>query len=122
MTTRFRTLLAGGVVLCSLAYIMPAAGRNGVSVPDPPWNPDHFKVLPPEIKKAIAPLCKSTPLLGHYFALYAENSRFMNLHFEYFHCEGVRPFCTPAGCLHQVYVLTNGRYRPYKTFYRAEPD
>jgi hypothetical protein len=44
------------------------------------------------------------------------------LHFDKFHCEQGPTFCTTAGCLHQVYALTAGRYRLVKSFYGSAND
>jgi hypothetical protein len=70
-------------------------------VKDPPWNPDHIDHLPAEVRRAV-------------LATYSQNSRQINLHFEKFHCEQGPTFCTPAGCLHQVYALTAGHYHLVK--------
>jgi hypothetical protein len=58
---------------------------------------------------------------AHYFATYSGNSRFLNLHFEHSRCQSHK-VCTEAGCLHQVYVLTKGRYRLLKSYYGPDND
>jgi hypothetical protein len=89
---------------------------------DPPWNPEHIDRLPTEVRNAVLAMCRTRPQAGHYFAIYSDNSRRINLHFEKFHCDQGATFCTNAGCLHQVYFFTNGRYRLLKSIYGPEND
>jgi hypothetical protein len=91
-------------------------------VKDPPWNPDHIDNLPIEVRRAVLAMCGKPPIAEHYFATYSQNSRQINLHFEKFHCEQGPAFCTTAGCLHQVYVLTAGHYHLVKSFYGSGND
>jgi hypothetical protein len=86
-----------------------------------PWNAGHINQLPVEIRNALARMCGS-PHGAHYFATYFENSRVIKLHFEKFLCGGKEPFCTPAGCLHQTYVLTGSRYRLSRSYYAPGTD
>jgi hypothetical protein len=111
------------VVLLSLTGQLPAAfGRGSLSNADPPWNPEHFDRLPGEVRRAVLRLCAQPPLAAHYFATYSENSRLLNLHFEHFHCQTNKAFCTQAGCLHQVYFLGDGHYRLLRSYYGPRND
>jgi hypothetical protein len=48
--------------------------------------------------------------------------RVLVLHFEHLRCGDGHARCTRAGCLHQVYVSTGGRYHLSKTYYAPEGD
>lgn len=47
------------------------------------------------------------------FALYltVPSAQFLALHFDDFRCRNKTAYCGAAGCLHEVYVSTMGRYR-----------
>jgi hypothetical protein len=118
---RLSTTIAAGLLLGFIGNLSPAIARGGLGGRDSPWNPEHFDRLPAEVRTAISHLCGSLRA-AHYFATYSENSRLLNLHFEHSHCEGNKSLCTPAGCLHQVYVLTHGQYRLLRSYYRSGSD
>jgi hypothetical protein len=44
------------------------------------------------------------------------------LHFEHFVCDGDGTYCTASGCLHQVYVSTDGHYRLLRSYYAPAGD
>jgi hypothetical protein len=90
-------------------------------VKDPPRNPDHIDHLPAEVRSVVVAKCGKLPSAGHYFATCSQNARQINLHFEHFHCEQVRPFAVRA-CLHEVYALTVGHYHLVKSFYGSRND
>lgn len=113
--------VATGVLLSVIAHMSPAIARGSIGVADHPWNPEHVSQLPPEVRSAIGHLCGSSLQAAHYFATYSENSRLLNLHFEHSQCPSQR-VCTQAGCLHQVYILTNKRYRLLRSFYGPSND
>ena len=120
MIARHRMVLP--VMLLSFAgQVPPAIARGSQSSNDPPWNSEHVSRLPEEIKKALARLCGESVHAAHYFATYSDNSRLINLHFEHFHCRA-QAFCTQAGCLHQVYFLSGGRYRLLRSYYGPGND
>jgi hypothetical protein len=103
-------------------YVPPAVARASLTSNDPPWNSEHISSLPEEIRKALIRLCGESALAAHYFATYSDNSRLINLHFEHFHCRAQKALCTRAGCLHQVYRLSGGRYRLLRSYYGADND
>lgn len=113
--------VATGVLLSFICPISPAVARSGLSTADHPLNPEHINQLPPEVRNALSRLCGPSLRAAHYFATYSENSRFLNLHFEHSQCQSQR-VCTQAACLHQVYVLTKGRYRLFKSYYGPSDD
>jgi len=111
------------VILLSFAgYVSPAAARGSQSSNDPPWNSEHISRLPEEIRQALIRLCGESALAAHYFATYSDNSRLVNLHFEHFQCPAHKAFCTEAGCLHQVYGRSGGRYRLLTSYYGPGND
>ena len=120
MITNHRITLA--VLLSFVGHASPAAARGSQSSNDAPWNSEHISQLPEEISKALIRLCGDSALAAHYFATYSEHSRLINLHFEHFHCRGQKALCTQAGCLHQVYGLSGGRYRLLRSFYGPGND
>ena len=83
---------------------------------------EHISLLPQEIRQALFRLCGETALAAHYFATYSDNSRSVNLHFEHLQCRAQKAFCTQAGCLHQVYGLSGGRYRLLRSYYGPNND
>ena len=113
--------ITAGMLLSFICHMSPAIARGGGSTPDHPWNPEHISQLPAEVRNAVSHLCGPSLRAAHYFATYSENSRFLNLHFEHSQCQSQR-VCTQAGCLHQVYVLTKGRYRLLRSYYGPGSD
>jgi len=91
------------------------------------WNPQHIDSLPAEIRSAIAPyarLCGGALAAEHLFARYLDKGdvKLVGLHFEHLRCGEHAKLCTAAGCLHQVYISTGGRYRLLKSFHTPELD
>jgi hypothetical protein len=114
--------IALAALLSCAGYVSPAAARGSLSPSDPPWNPEHISRLPEEIRTVLIRLCGESALAARYFATYSDNSRLINLHFEHFHCRAHKAFCTQAGCLHQVYGLSGGRYRLQRSYYGSGND
>jgi hypothetical protein len=98
-----------------------AFARSGGIHSEDPWNPQHINGLPPEVRNALAHMC-GTARAQHQFASYFQNSRVLVLHFEHFRCGNRAALCTQAGCLHQVYVSTGGRYRLLRSYHGPESD
>ena len=105
-----------------VGYVPVAVARGGLTSNDPPWNSEHISRLPEEVRKALIRLCGESALAAHYFATYSDSSRLINLHFEHLHCRTQKAFCTQAGCLHQVYGLSGGRYRLRRSYYGPGND
>jgi hypothetical protein len=85
------------------------------------YNPQHIDSLPPEIRNSVLHRC-STPKALHRFASYFDNFKRIVLHFEHFVCDGDGTYCTPAGCLHQVWVSTSGHYSLVRSYYAPTGD
>jgi len=113
--------VATGMLLSFICHVSPAIALASGSNADRPWNSHHITQLPPEIRNAVSHLCGSSLRAAHYFVTYSDNSRLINLHFEHSLCPSQK-VCTQAGCLHQVYVLTKGRYRLFKSYYGPSDD
>ena len=116
-----RRTMAAALLLSFIEHLSPAVARGSLGGGDPPWNAEHVNRLPAEVRKALGRLCGSLQA-AQYFATYSDNSRLINLHFEHSHCDANKSLCTPAGCLHQVYALTHGRYRLVRSYYRLGDD
>ena len=115
-------LIAVGLLATSISQASPAFARGGgLHLLDPPLNPQHIKGLPAEVRNALAHMCRGAQA-QHQFAAYSQNSQVLVLHFEHFRCGNGRATCTQAGCLHQVYVSTGGRYRLLRSYYAAGDD
>jgi hypothetical protein len=102
------------LVVC-YALSIPASAK-GTGRTENLYEPQHFESLPPEIRSAIAKIC-SAPRAMHVFAEYSEGANRITLHFERFYCQGRDVFCNASGCLHQVYILSNGHYRLEHSYY-----
>lgn len=113
--------IATGMLLTLVCHMSPAVARSSPGTADHPWNPEHIDRLPLEVRNAISRLCGPSPRAAHYFATYSGNSRLVNLHFEHSRCQSQK-VCTEAGCLHQIYALTKGRYRLLKSYYGPGND
>jgi hypothetical protein len=114
------TLIAIGL-LATASLALPAFARGGLHLLDPAWNPQHISGLPPEVRNALAHMCRDSQA-EYQFARYSQNLSILVLHFEHFRCGNRAALCTQAGCLHQVYVSTGGRYRLLRSYHGPESD
>ena len=80
------------------------------------YNPQHMSSLPPEIRNSILHRCNEPKAL-HPFASYSDDSKTIVLHFEHFVCDGDGTYCSPSGCLHQVWAVTRGHYLLVRSYY-----
>jgi hypothetical protein len=118
MTATAALLVLAGSISAGARSSMPADDR---------WNPQHIDALPPEARNAIAPyarICGGPLAAEHSFARYFQNGRvkLIGLHFEGLRCGNRDAVCKSAGCLHQVYISTGGRYRLLSSSYVPELD
>jgi hypothetical protein len=116
-----------GVALFLGCGLVSAQARSSGTPPDDRWNPQHIGSLPAEIREAIAPYasrCGAPLAAEHAFARYFQsgNAKLIGLHFEHLRCADRAAVCRPAGCLHQVYISTGGRYRLLRSSYVPELD
>jgi len=82
------------------------------------YDPQHIDNLPAEIRRQVFKRC-SAPKALHDFASYSDHLQKVVLHFEHLYC-AEKPFCGPAGCLHQSYVLSGGHYRLLESYSAPE--
>jgi hypothetical protein len=85
-------------------------------------NPEHIGQLPAEVRHAIKRVCSQPSRAEHLFATYFQNSRLIKLHFEHFLCGDQGRFCNKTGCLHQIYISTEGHYRLLRSYYGPQGD
>jgi hypothetical protein len=114
------------VALLVLAGSISASARSSIPADDR-WNAQHIGALPPEVRNAIASyahICGGPLAAEHSFARYYQNGnvKLIGLHFENVRCGNRGAVCKSAGCLHQVYVSTGGRYRLLSSSYVPELD
>jgi hypothetical protein len=115
-------IVLAAVLLSLVGHRSAAVARASQTSNDPSWNSEHISRPPEEIRKVLIRLCGETAFAAHYFATYSDNSRLVNLHFEHFQCRAHKAFCTPAGCLHQVYGRSGGRYRLLRSYFGPDND
>jgi hypothetical protein len=118
MTATAALLVLAGSISAGARSSMPADDR---------WNPQHIDGLPPEVRNAIASyarICGAPLAAEHSFARYFQNGtvKLIGLHFKGLRCGNRGADCKSAGCLHQVYVSTGGRYRLLSSSYVPELD
>lgn len=106
---------ASAALLLGAAWPWPAWSHSGEA--QDPWNPAHIERLPPELRaeaKKWDAACGGSIAASQQFALYltVPGAQFVALHYDDFRCHNKSVHCDSGGCLHEVYVATNGgRYR-----------
>jgi hypothetical protein len=118
MTITRCTCAIAGVLLFTCAHL---SAKGGNFHTEDRYNPQHIDNLPLEIRNSILHKC-STPKALHPFARYFDGDKRIVLHFEHFLCDGEGPYCTPSGCLHQVWVSAGGHYRLVRSYYVPAGD
>src|SRR4029450_5185346 len=118
--------LALGVALLVGCDLVPAQARGGRISPQDGWNPQQMD-MPVEVRNAIAPyarVCGGPLAAEHSFVRYFQSgpAKLIGLHFEHLRCADRAAVCRPAGCLHQVYISSGGRYRLLRSSYVPELD
>jgi len=116
--TAHRTVFSvAAFTLLTFTNISSTANARGGLQLENPWASDHFKGLPPEVRRNVLKYEQGCgpARAQHYFSrsLSPSSSRykFISLHFEEFGCDYRSAICTPSGCLHQVYASSGTRYR-----------
>jgi hypothetical protein len=114
-----------GRYLCALIVLSltcnQSSAKGGNYHTEDRYNPRHIDNLPPEIRNSILLRCNDPKAL-HPFASHFDSSKRIVLHFERFVCDGDGTYCAAAGCLHQVWVSTGGRYRLMRSYYAPARD
>jgi hypothetical protein len=110
---------------CALIVLLSTCGQSsakgGSYHMEDRYNPQHIESLPSEVRNSILRGC-AEPKALHRFASYFDNSRRIVLHFEHFLCDVDGTYCTPSGCLHQVWVSAGSHYRLVRTYYAPAGD
>jgi hypothetical protein len=107
-------------LLATASVASPAFARGGSPhLLDPALNPQHITGLPAEVRTALAHMCGDSQA-EHQFASYSQDLRVLVLHFEHLRCGNRGKVCTQAGCLHQVYTSTGGRYRLSRSYHASD--
>ena len=120
MTASVASRFSCAVILMSLCGSQSFA-KGGSLTSENPDNPQHVESLPPEIRAAIIRQCRG-PKAHHNFASYTEDLQRIVLHFEHLHCDSDGAFCSPSGCLHQIYVSSHGHYRLLRSYHSPAED
>ena len=126
MTGRPTSAIVVTAMLLTLAGQFPAVARGGIR-PEDPWSPTHIAQLPPEIRVDVkhatsgceAPIA-ALHLLSRRIHDRTSGERFIAIHFDELWCANRPAICTRTGCLHQVYVSSNSKYRRVWSGYARE--
>ena len=110
---RFISVIAIAL-LAPTGMLQPAFSHGGFA--ENRWNPAHLQNLQPGISASVQKweaACGGSLAAAQQFALYltVPGAQFVALHFDDFRCGNKSVHCDTTGCLHEVYVATNGRYR-----------
>jgi len=108
------TSVLANALLAIFGLLQPALSHSGTA--QDPWNAAHLQMLPPEIRADVKKwdsMCGGTVAAAQRFGLYLTipSAQFLALHFDDFRCRNRTVICGAAGCLHEIYVSTTGRYR-----------
>jgi len=106
------------VLTLTMIWFSPHAAARGGASHTEVASTRHIGELPPEIRNALGrwqsscgtPL-KARPLFAHYLGDSAVGYRLIALHFHELDCANRAALCSNQGCLHQVYIYTDGAYR-----------
>lgn len=117
-------VLAIAIALTALAGL-PQSASSHSGVAENRWNPAHLQNLPPGIRANVQKweaACGGSLAAAQQFALYltVPGAQFVALHFDDFRCGNKSVHCDTTGCLHEVYVATNGRYRRVLTVHARD--
>ena len=121
---RFISVIAIAL-LAPTGMLQPAFSHGGLA--ENRWNPAHLQNLPPEIRASVQKwdaACGGSLAAAQQFALYlaVPGAQFVALHFDDFRCGNKSVHCVTTGCLHEVYLATNGRHRGAAARPRYPPD
>ncbi|WP_201767774.1 hypothetical protein [Bradyrhizobium sp. BTAi1] len=90
-----------------------------------PLATEHVGGLPADIRRAVTArerACGNAAAAGHYFSTstVAGGRLLRSLHFQEFACTNRAAVCNADGCLHEIYVEANRRYRPVFSTYARD--
>jgi len=101
-----------GLVLAVCCAADPCGARES-SGGERPWASEHVGGLPADIRQAVdrhAQACGNAIAAGHYFStsISVGGQQFRSLHFEELACRNRATICRADGCLHEIYIRTDG--------------
>lgn len=104
-----------GSLLAAACAAGPVDARGGFGGENP-WSAEHVGGLPADVRSAVdarARACGNAPAARHYFStsITVGGRLFRSLHFEDFACGNRVAVCRTDGCLHEIYLESNGRNR-----------
>lgn len=109
-------LLGCNILLCTT---IDAHSLSSSGIKDDPWNPHHIDLLPVEIQRYIAAICKGAPAAQHDFATYLPQERRWRINLEYLRCEGLGKYYRRDGqCLDVDFVKVGPHFRLVRKDYR----
>ncbi len=114
-------VLSIGIIALAISSSSGTSAKSTGRATEDPYHGHHVGELPTEVRNAVISVCGTSARATHYFTTYRLNPQTITLHFEHSRC-GVADVCNKAGCLHQVYGLTGGRYRLLKSYHSLERD
>lgn len=120
---RVQAAVAFQLLLVPTCGVGAAAARGGIHGENP-WSSEHIEGLPFDMRRDVdghARACGNAPSALHYFStsISVDGQLFRSLHFEEFRCEAHAAVCNAGGCLHEIYLESNGRFRRvFSTFAR----
>lgn len=108
------SVLSGSVLVFAVME-NEAKGRSGIAK-EPPYAAEHIDRLPSDIRRSLKRLersCGKQATAAHYFSttIAAGELLFRSLHFEDFACGRREAVCRFNGCLHEIYLESDGRSR-----------
>lgn len=112
MRTGGMLLVLGGILIIPA---MARAAKSGIAR-ERPYAAEHINRLPGDIQRGLDRLkrtCGERAAATHYFSttIAARGLHFRSLHFENFACGRREGVCRPNGCLHEIYLVRDGRSR-----------
>ena len=124
MMRQHAATLCVGSLLAAGCAVGPADAR-GSSASENFWSAEHVGGLPADIRSGVdarARACGNDSAARHYFStsITVGGRLFRSLHFEEFACGSRGAVCTADGCLHEIYLESNGRYRRVFSAYAGE--
>jgi hypothetical protein len=116
---------AAALMLVLVAGSSYQAAARESSSSENPLSPEHVAGLPPDIRRAVetqARLCGNAAAARHYFStsITVGTLSFRSLHFEEFECHRPGVVCNASGCLHAIYLESNGHYRRVFSSYAGD--
>ncbi len=114
----------GGLLALSSVGEAVARGSHGSG---DPWAAEHVAGLPREMHQDVlghARACGNAAAARHYFSTSIEvgGSLFRSMHFEDFACADRRAVCNADGCLHEIYLKSNGAFRRVFSTYARDVE